>query len=343
MVPYGAAEAIGPAWQHTKALLFKPLRAGRLLKLSLVALGAQLSFTFSSNFQRMAGMPRGLASVLIGLALVLTVVSIAVGVGLLYLGARLQLCLFDIVLLRDDRVALAWNRHGFHTWRWAGIKLAGMLGIGLLLSPLLIPAIGGMVALVHTMVPATGVGQQPAFNMPALRAFLVVFAQVFAVFLVFAVLYRLFLTLTLPVLALENRSFAGVFRQAGRFLAAEPGTMAAYAVLQFLVQLGLGLTVLVAWAVMVLVPAAVLGLAGWALWTLLHAGTAGMFVLGSLGAVAGAVLLVWALLSYVVMLGVVIVFAEAYGLYFIAGRYVPVAQYLMPAQMEPQPVLGFRE
>ncbi len=344
MNPYTATEAIAPAWQHAKSLLFRDRRPGRILKLSLVALGAQLSFTFNTSFRGTNDVPHGIQPMLIALALVLAAVSIVIGVGLLYLGSRLQLTLFDIVLLRDDRVAPAWERHGYHTWRWAGIKLVGIFAIGLVLSPLLIPAFVGMFSLFQGIIPTPGHPTQvPAFHWPAFRALLVVFAQVIAVLLLFSVFYRLFLTVTLPVLALENLSFGSVFRRAWQFLTSEPDAMAGYAVLQFVLLLGLGMAVLFAWALAVVLPAAVVGLAGWALWSLLHGSIAGSFVLGALASFAGLVLLAWTLLSYVVMVGFTIFFAEAYAQYFIAGRYAPVAHYLQASPVQPEPILGFRD
>ena len=347
MQTYTAGEAIGPAWQHTKALLFRDRRWGRILKLSLVALGAQLNLSFNS-FSRLyskpgTGVPHALAPVLVLLAVVAGIFSLALGVAFLYLGSRLQLTLFDIVLLRDDRVAPAWTRHGHHTWRWAGVKIVGILAIGLLLSPLLIPVIGGVFTLMHTMVPAAGTpSQPPAFHMAAVRAVLILLAELFAVLLLFNVFFRLFLTITLPVLALENLSFTDVFRRAWLFLAAEPGAMAAYALLQTLALFALGIAVLVGWAVAVAIPAAAFGLAGWTLWALLHGSVSGVFLLGTLGTIGGAVLLAWALLTYIVALGFVIVFAEAFSQYFLAGRYPPLAQYLQTA-LEPAPQLGFRD
>ena len=169
------------------------------------------------------------------------------------------------------------------------------------------------------------------------------FAQVFAVLLLFSVFYRLFLTLTLPVLALENLSFSDVFRRAWQFLTAEPGAMAAYAVLQFLVLLGRGLAVVAILVLVVVVPAAVIGLAGWALWSLLHGSLAGTFVLGVLGFFAGLVLLAWVLLTYLVLVGFTIIFAEAYAQHFIAGRYAPVARYLQMPPSQLEPILGFRD
>ncbi len=342
-----AGEAIGPAWQHTKALFFRDRRLGRILKLSFVALGAQLNLSFNS-FSRLysrpgTGVPHSLAPLLVLLAIVAGIFSLALGVAFLYLGSRLQLTLFDIVLLRDDRVAPAWTRHGHHTWRWAGIKIVGILAIGLLLSPLLIPAIGGVIALMHTMVPTAGTPPQPpTFHMAAFRAVLVLLAELFAVLLLFSVFFRLFLTITLPALALENLSFANVFRRAWLFLAAEPGAMAAYALLQTLVLFALGIAILFGWAVAVALPTAALGLAGWALWSLLHRSVGGVFLLGTLGTVAGAALLTWALLTYAVALGFVVTFAEAFAQYFMVGRYPLLAQYLQPA-LEPAPQLGFRD
>ena len=354
MTPLTAGEAIGPAWHHTKALLFHNRRVGRILKLCLVGLGAQLTISFNSfsNLRSNPGVAPAIVPMLVVFAVVGTVVSLALGVVFLYLGSRLQLVLFDIIVLRDDRVGPAWTRHGHHTWRWAGIKVVGMLIIGVVLSPLLIPAIGGFFALMHSIAPAAGTPPHPpTLNLPAFRAFSVVFGQFFAVILLFSVFFQLFVALTQPVLALGDRSFTEVFRQAGRFVAAEPGAVAAYALLQMLVIFALGIVVIAAWAVAAAIPTAILGLAGWAFWSLLHGSLAGSFMLGTLGVIAGVVLVAWALLTYIVALGTVVIFAEAYALYFMAGRYPLLGQYMQvggfgparPLGFPEQPILGFRD
>ena len=50
-----------------------------------------------------------------------------------------------------------------------------------------------------------------------------------------------------------------------------------------------------------------------------------------LGAVAGLAFLLWALLLYLVLVGSLIVFGEAYAQYFVGGRYPLMGRYLEPA------------
>ncbi len=332
---YSAGEAIGPAWEHTKALLFADRRFGRLLKLCLVAFGAQLGSGFNGNYR---GSGQHLPAAMLTLLLVFALFGLLFSIAALYVGSRLQFVLFDIVLLRDDRVAPAWRRHSRHTWRWVGVRLVMGLALLLLLSPLLIP-IG--IAFFHLMQSNAFRGGTPAgFNFAMVRTMLVLIAEALSVFALFLMAFRLFSTLALPGLALEDLSFGAVFARAWLLFQTDPPAMLLYAVIQPLLLLVLSFVVLFCWMLLLALPAVPVVLMLVRLWHAGHAGLGGMFWLGTIGGLGAVALLLWAVLTYLLLVGNLLTFVQAYSLYFVGGRYPLVGQYLEP---EAAPQLGFRD
>ena len=336
---YSAGEAIGPAWEHTTALLFRDRRLGRLLKICLVALGAQLGGNIGGKFGNQSGHT---SAALLPLLLMIGVLSFAFGVTLMYVASRLQFVLFDIVLLRDDRVGPAWRRHGIHTWRWLGVRIAFGAALLLALSPLCVPLVPGLIHLFRSPAFQTATGGH-AFNFAAFRAAALLLLEALAVVLVFVALFRLFTTLALPGLALENLSFGAVFKRAWLLVSADPPAMLAYTFVQPLLLFALGTLVLFCWVLAVGIPALPVGLVLVHLWRASHAGVGGMVLMGIAGGLGAIVLLLWAVLTYLLLAGTLLVFAQAYNLYFLGGRYPLLGQYLEPAAIEPEPRLGFRE
>ncbi len=342
MTVYSAGEAIGPAWERTKSILFHDRRWPRIFKICFVALASQLG-GFNGNFNSRGGnaqLPAALRSMLAALGAFFALISVAIGLGLLYVGARLQFVLFDIVLLRDDRVAPAWRRHGSHTWRWLGIKVVFGLCLALLLSPLLIPAIVGFVHLFQSGA-FRGTGQH--VGLAVFRIAFLFIAEAVVVGILFLVLFRVFTTLALPGVALEDLSFANTYQRVWLLVRADPRGVLVYALLMPVLIFGLSLVLMVSWFVALAVPAIPIGLAGWALWAALHGTTSGMFALGTMGALAAVALAIWALVIYLVTAGTLVTFYQSWGMYFVGGRYPLLGQYLEPAPLEPAPQLGFRE
>lgn len=332
---YSAGEAIGPAWEHTKALLFADRRFGRLLKLCLVAFGAQLGGGLNTGVRNGMGHT---PLALLPLLLIFAVLGLAFSIGLLYVGSRLQFVLFDIVLLRDDRVAPAWRRHGGHTWRWVGVRLVVALGLLFVLSPLLLP-IG--IAFFHLMrSPAFHGAAHSGFNFAAFRAGMLLFVELIGVFVLFVAAFRLFTTLALPGLALEDLSFGTVFQRAWLLFQTDPPSTLLFAVVQPLLLTALGLVVFLCWGLLLAVPAIPVVLLLVRLWHAAHAGVGGMFWIGTIGGLGAIALAAWALLTYLLLVGTLLTFTQAYSLYFVGGRYPLLGQYLEP---EPAPQLGFRD
>lgn len=337
---YSAGESIGPAWEHTKALLWPSRNPKRFLKICLVAIGAEIG-GLHANFGSLgnhgnAKLPPQVAATLVAFSIVFGVVFLMVGLVLFYLSSRLQVVLFDLVLLREDRVAPAWKRHGAQTWRWIGVKLTAMVAIAIALSPLLLPAITAFVALMHSMTSTANAGGTPHFTLPAVRTMLLLIGEMLLAFFVYVAVFRFFTNLALPGLALEDLRYGATFQRAWELFRSDVAGMLLFAVVQPLFLMVLGFAGVFCIVLAMLLAAVPLAGVGGVLWLLLHkAGSAVWAVLGLWGVVSALVLLAWFLLCEIAVLGSLYTFSRAWSMYFLGGRYAMVGQYLEPSVAVP--------
>lgn len=151
MTSYSALEAISPAIQRTKLFLFKPFALTRFLKLALVATLAEgaysgANFNFSFPFPGGAGksVPVDIPalhlpplSVWIGIAAVVLLVSLPIGLVLTYLLTRLRFSYFDCLLDWHDSVSVGWKKYHRQALRYMVanicIGLVFLLALGLIL------------------------------------------------------------------------------------------------------------------------------------------------------------------------------------------------------------------
>ncbi len=330
---YSAGEAIGPAWEHAKLLLWGDRNWKRLLKICFVAVFAELGgLNLNGSFRNGHGaqLPASAAAAFAAIGLVVAVIALVIGMVIFYIGSRLQFVMFDMLVLRDPYVAPAWQRHGRHTWRWIGVKLTAMLAVGLALSPLLVPAIITFVAMARRF-SVTGTGTAARMSHPPVFAMVLAVAELGAVVVLFATLMRFITTLALPTLALEDLSYTGVFRRAWQIFGADVGGMLLFAVLEVLVLIGFGIVGILAVALAIVAALLPLSLVGGLLWAAVHKiAVAGNVLVGCYAVIAVLVLVVWAAACYLIMLGSLYTFARAWGLYFVGGRYPLLGQYLEP-------------
>ena len=334
MQPLSAADAISPAWRHTRSFLLTPRRWQTLLKICAVAFFANMS-GFSGSFKQPlhAGhgghMPAQIAALWMGFAVVFGVLFLAFALALFYVSSRLQFVLFESVLRRDTTVGPIWSRYGAAAWRWMALKLMFLIAVLVCLAPVLIPFIIHFVRSVPKGQPA------PAEFGHFFATVLGFVAIVFAVSMVVGVVYVLVADLGLPSMALESTGYGETLARVGRLIRAETGQVALYVFLRMLLgfagvlagEMAVGLAALIA-----LVP---FGGTGFVLWKAMHghgiASTAAMGLMLAVLAIVFAALVVCAAL---IALGYVFTFLQAYALYFLGGRYPLLGSYLEPALPE---------
>ena len=330
MSPLSASDCITPAIERSKSLLFRPFQWRHFLKLTAVAFFAEVgagSSSFVSNWQpgKIPGVTPAIHALILAVLFGLLLLTLVVGLVLLYVGSRLQLVLLEVVATHQTTIAPIWRRYSHLTWRWIGLKLLFFLLCGLLLLAALAPVVISM----FKHMPSAG--QPPS---AALFSHIVLFiGAIFLCVLVVGSAYLLLRDLALPFLALEDLPISGTLSRLGAIVGAAPGEVALYVLLRFLLGLvaAIGAEILTFLILLVsLIPFAIIGGVLWL--ALRHAGSAGIAALIACAIVGGLVLLAWMACVCIGLVGTVFVFTQSYALYFLGGRYPLLGNILEPPQ-----------
>jgi hypothetical protein len=272
---------------------------------------------------------------LAALLVVVGIVVVIIGLAFFYLSSRLQFVMFDLVLRRQTTISPIWNRVGPATWRWMGLRFLFSLGVLVLFSPVLIPAI---IAFIHS-VPKSGTA-------PDVGAFLGVFAAFFGAILLVAIVigigHLLLHDFGLPSMALEGTPLLETVTRVLRLMRAEPLQVLLFVVMRIVLHIAVAIGTFLAFfagAAFLLVP---FGGLGGILYAGLHnAGSGarvGMWLMIALLALAYAAVIVIAAFMLASIIGT---FFQAYAIYFLGGRYPLLGEILQPTP-EPPPTFYYQ-
>jgi hypothetical protein len=324
-----ATEAITPSIERTKAVLFQPFRKGRTWKLSATAYLGRAStiflpfplfyLYFLPAVHRTGGTTLA-AALIIGL-LLLT----AIGVWLFHLCTRLSFAFFDIVLYRGEFVAPAWRKYGPQSRKWTAFKVL----LGTIITAVFAVPIATYFVSMFSMFSSIKPGQPPP---PAFVA--TIFAAYFFFYFGFGIFYfvsSLLGDFILPSLALENTTLAEAFRRFFELIRREPGQVALYAVLKFVLGIGFYVGAFIAFEIIVILVTLILALVFGVIGFLLH--LIGIPTAVLIGMAIFVVILWYLFIAFygaILVLGAVLTFFEAYNLYFLGGRYATLGNLLEP-------------
>jgi len=338
MIPLSASEAISPAIEHTKALL-RPFSLKLWLKLGLVACIAEAGAQFivppmgrhtPSSTSGIGAAAGAITSTMVAAFVVLGVIGLLVGLALFYLASRMQLVLMDIVATRTTFVAPVWHRTGSRTWRWIGFKVATFLAVFLVAGAIL------AVPLIYFVRSMPRGNAQPAPGL--LGSFALIFLLAFAIFLIVLVTIWSMRDFVLPFLLFEDATVGDAIRDAWSLVRGEPGSFLFYLFMKLILTLAAGIAAEFCIVICLLILCLPLGGVAAALWFLLHqAGPFGSAVMYISFALLGLVFLVAFLGVILCILCAVLVFYQAYTLYFLGGRIPVIGNLLQPPRPEPPP------
>jgi len=328
-----ATEAINPAIEHTKALL-RPFSLRLWLKLGLVACFAEAGGQFLSppvgNLGSHGGAQTpgigsvpGLTPILILIVVVFSIVTLVIGLGLLYLGSRLQLVLMDLVATRTTLVAPAWHRTASRTWRWIGIKLAGFFAALLVVG---IFAAGPIIHFIRSM-PSGNAKPGPGF----VEAILLFIFTVFIAVLLFMLLIWILRDFVLPFILFEDAPLSVAIARTANTLRRETGSVLFYFLMKLALGLAIGIAAELGILLALLVLAIPIGSIGALLWFVLHqAGTFAVIAMYISFGLLGLVFFAALLTLFICIGGAVLIFHQAYALYFLGGRIPSLGNLLEP-------------
>jgi hypothetical protein len=327
-----ASEAISPAIDRTKSVLFQPFQKGTSWKLAATAYLAVMGNIFFPSHLAVFGMPHQSGAAGAGfffIALLVGVVFTIVYLLLFYVGARLQFVRFEFVLTGAKMIAPLWRKYGVCTWRWIGLK-AVLSAVFLVVGAA--PLFASLRFLV-THMPLPGQPPAPEF----MRSFFVAYAGLMIAIFALLLCTSLLNDFVLPPIALENVPVSEGLRRFFELFRREPGQLIAYIFFKIILAIAAVVAMEIAIILLELIVAIPLGIAAFLGWLLLHS----MGPVGQILMVAGGIVLILlfvAALFYITvgLCGCFVVFFQAYAIYFLGGRYPMLGDLLMPVPSAPQ-------
>lgn len=241
-----ASEAVAPAFKRTKEILFQRFHWRRSWKMAGVGMVSGLAILYLPNIPTLNQpvMPPGTN---LGNAFLVSmrVFSIVMALGmsafmlaLFYLGARMQLVLFETTVTGQSIIAPIWKRYGRRTWRWIGIRILPSI---VLVIPFVFMMLGLTRAIAHQQAEIQA-GMAPA---SPFHLFRVVLGVVIGFWLIggFAMFIGgLIADFTLPFIALEDTSYSLAWKRLAETIQNDPPGVALYA----LIKLCLGIALMIA-------------------------------------------------------------------------------------------------
>jgi uncharacterized membrane protein YhaH (DUF805 family) len=331
--PLSAADAISPAWDHTRRLLFTGRNWRTLLKIGFIACMAEAGGYNSSYNNLGSHMPSkssAIVAALLAAAVLFSIVALVIAFAFFYLSSRLQFVLFDVVLRSDTTIAPIWRRYGGITWRWMLLKFLFWLAALACLAPMVVPFI---LRFIHSaaMQPSGEIANPGPFFMSILGfVFLIVLFVI-----VITICYVLLRDFGLPSMALENAPLSVTVHRVLRLIRMEPGQIALYILLLVILRIAGSIVCSIILVFAILIAMVPLGGGGLILWLALrHAGPVGQFAMYAGLAVLGLLLIAAVILASIVLFGYMYTFFQAYTLYFLGGRYPMLGAYLQPPAPE---------
>ncbi|WP_263419773.1 DUF7544 domain-containing protein [Terriglobus albidus] len=331
------SEAIGPAFNRTREILFQPFHFGRSWKLAastyVAVIGtAYIPFCTLGLICFIFWRPNVYGPIRPGhafLGILGALAFDAFSFWIFTLTSRMQLISFDIAVERAQFVAPAWRKYHPLRWRWAKLKLAITTPLAVLAC---LPFLFFLFWILRS-APALQAGQQNP--LPVVASFLLVYVCFFAGVSLVIVAGGLLTDFVLPSLVLEEvtpgnalRRFQDLFRQ-------EPGSICGYAALKivlaivgFIAHYTVSSIVMLFFYFLVIIPAIIGGLALPHITATGHSlGTAGVGI-----GVAIFVLCFFTIALYVQLftIGTVTLFLRCYAAYYLGGRYPRLGDLLEP-------------
>jgi hypothetical protein len=351
MFRLSAVDAVSPAFERMRAMLFRPFRFKTWLKIGFIgwlagAGSGGFNFNVPSSWGRGGGgggtagqdveqTIRAFFSEHLLLIVLIVAVAILIGLGLLYLACRFRFILFDSVLQKDPQIGRGWQRYGRQAYRYLGFMLGFMVASALVLAL--------VVGLPVWHAYKKGVFQSNS-PLPGILSILVpVLLGVFLFVVVTAIISSLANDFTVPMLALDDMTLSGAWSMLKEMISAEPWAFAGYLGMKLVLSIAAGIALAIAAVVTVLlllIPGLIIAIVGVAI--VKAAGGFGS-ALGILLAVLGG-LAVFALILLLSMLAAapVVVFFTSYAFYFFGGRYPRLGTLLWPqppAPVTPPPLV----
>jgi hypothetical protein len=330
-----AADAIMPAFERTKLVLFTPFRVGRTWKLSAtgyVSTGGTFFFPFTVLALYFLPLIRRSSPHWVPLAVVPAIVLLTALIWFLFvICSRLQFVFFDFVLNRSQFVSPEWRKYSIPARRFTRIKIAIGSTATILLGSLAAWSVLSQIAADKAGHPYLPGPLHSPFGFIALLFF--VYGGLGLAMLIGSVINDF----ALPSVALENTSVSDAVSRVWQLTAQEPGQVALYALFKVILGFTVQMATSIAAEIVFFIFAGIIGAASVAVGWLLHAIGVPQIVLQGAGMfIMIAVYLFFVVYCMPMIAGISSTFLESYKLCFLGGRY-PILGELMDRSTAPAP------
>ena len=330
MRPLSATEAISPAIDRTRAILFQPFLKGRSWKLAATAYLSAMGLVFIPYGLVFFAAPHSEGSLPLIFTAIFGVVVTLVMLLFFYLGSRLQFALFAIVLEKAQMVAPLWRRFGDRTWGWLGLKLVLSLAVCFVFGIPLIAQFRDLMTLFASLQP----GQPPSGEL--FVRIMLIYAIILLPIMFLMLCSSLLGDFVLPSIALENVTVGEACRRFMLLIKAEPGQLAFFTLFKVLLAIAGAICMQTGVLLAEIVGFIVFGVIGGLGWLILHSlGTIGHIMMIAGGITLGLFFMVFLFYVMIIFMGAVHIFHQAYSLYFLGGRYPLLGDVLDPAAATP--------
>lgn len=349
MTPLNAIDAISPAFTRTHEVLFQPFRLGRTWKLSASSYLAFCGSVFVPFPIFLAFLPRNSALPFLGIAFAVATVLFLI---LFYLGARMEFVNFEMIVTRNKFIAPMWRRYAQRVWPAIAVKVViGTLITAAMAKPLL-QVFREYISLFAALPqPIPGQPPDPAIFQAQMQQFMSHMGRIYLVIYGFFFLVKIFSTLlddfVIPFYILEDIPFAVAMRRGFEVFRADPLQVILYLFMKFILAIVGSIMYCIAFLVaeiILAIPLFIVVFIGILLAALLGAAGKVLLIVGGI-LVYGAFLFI---VSYLAIgsFGYILTLLEAYGIYFLAGRYPLLGDLLQPGidrPFTPPPVFPSEE
>jgi hypothetical protein len=336
-LPISGVDALNPAFEHTKAQLFRPFRFGEWTRLAFVGLlaGEMSSGGGCNSIPGNSGSGHTGAihdwTFLVPLIIIAIIAIPMLWLTFLYVSSRMRFVLFDSVITKKCEIRRRWRERSgpaMQLFVWQIVfSLITLAGFALLI---------GIPALIAFLL---GWFTEPRAHLaPLILSGIALFFVLVAWFIGIVTVHVFTKDFVVPQMALENISAFEGWRRLWAMMMAEKGGYAAYAGMKLAMALGAGIAVTMASMFVILILLIPFG--GIGVIAILAGKAAGMGLSWNVftitAAIAFGTIFVLVLFYALALLSVpVIVFFPAYAIYFFAGRYRQLGTLIYP----PPPLL----
>jgi hypothetical protein len=337
MYAISAADAISPAVERTKALLFRPFKWGTFLKLGLVALITEgLGSNLRSSSRGGGGSSSGNGPMIYslkdipplwiagGVAALLLVILIAAAIY--YLITRLRFAFFHCLVTNSREIRPGWTLYKEQAWRFFWLNVAVGICFLVLVGLIAVPFAAGFWRVFHDM-PQGGspdIGLLVGLILPLVPIILVLVVMAIALDIVLR-------DWMLPHYALEDASAGEAWDSVWARIKAEKGQFFVYALLRLILPIIASIAIFM----ILLIPGLVLAGAVAGVELGIHSAFAGSTGSATMVGIMlqvffGIVAFGFFLLASICLGGPVSTGARAYALLFYGGRYQLLGNMLYP-------------